>query len=708
MDFQRFGIDPRLARAAEALPTNFFFYEKMLAHVVEAKENVCVKIALDNGREEVLLLPALQWLLSEEGGKLLVVVPDAEASESCRAAIGRLGSGAGIEICRVLPGEQEAEPSRLEGDPSAAVLVGRIEDLLATPELNLRDYGFVVVDGVDRLADIPAESIRKFCSLLLPSWERRSVLACARMSVRAKNLAWDLADNPVEISIEGEVAKAQSVLKETWSVPGESKLKFLLGLLVREQPVRLCVFCNLKDTASEVARRLSANGISTDSIIGPLLPERKFALIEKFRAGDSTCLVLSDEGAEGLSPGVFPLIVNYDIPLEAELFVKRLEMLDRSDPKAKVVSLACDRYIYGLPAVEQYIDAKLDPLPIDESMLAIADKSEGMGGDRRPRGEAYARDARRGQPQRGATREARGRDGRGPNPNGGISRDGNRGREPLRDGNRFHDSQRDGYSREGRSPDIRKSISEATGGALDMSSGVPDSGYPRPPAAAKAPSARGPSQSDARRNKDQRGQRPPEGQPQAKKEGRNKDSRRGGGRAAAQRQPGTRQPLSQQNPQTNSLPTSSRPGAKPAQGTAGNPYDMPMEERMRLYREKYGRGMGKDKAPGDRGARQERKGGEQGGQRGAQARGQGREPSQEGQQGKRPGGHGSQPQAKRNQPGPERQGGAAQRSPRPAKLPDVPRAQAPAQNGADHGAEPGARPEGVVGRLLGAFRKKRA
>ena len=333
MDFQRFGIDPRLAKAAEGLPTSFFYYEKMLAHAVELQENVCVKIELGEGREEVLLMPALQWLLSEEGRRLLVVVVDAASAQRCAAAIGRLGSGAGIGV-GVL-----SQDGVVDGESTAPAIVGTVADLLAAPGLNLRDYGFLVVDGVDRVAELPPEIVRKLCASLLPSWERRSALACSRFSAKAKNLAWDLADNPFEISIEGEVAKAQSVLKETWKVAVESKLKFLIGLLAREKPSRVCIFCNLKDTASDLMRRLSANGFASDTIFGALSPERKFALIEKFRAGDCTCLVISDEGAEGLTPGVFPLVVNYDIPLEPELFVKRIEMLDRSDPGAKVVSI---------------------------------------------------------------------------------------------------------------------------------------------------------------------------------------------------------------------------------------------------------------------------------------------------------------------------------------------------------------------------------
>jgi len=673
MDFQRFGIDPRLARAAEGLPTNLFFYEKMLTHVVEAKENVCVKIALDNGREEVLLLPALQWLLSEEGRRVLIVVPDAESAERCSAALGRLGSGAGVGVRRLERDAFPDAPLRFEGEPDAAVLIGRLEDFLAAPELSLVEYGFLVVDGVDRLAELPGDSIRKFCALLLPSWERRSVLACARLSLKAKNLAWDLADNPVEFSIEGEVAKAQSVLKETWSVPVDSKLKFLLGLLARENPGRLCVFCNLKDTASDAARRLSANGIAAEVIVGALQPERKFALIEKFRAGDSTCLLLSDEGAEGLSPGVFPLIVNFDIPLEPELFVKRLEMLDRSDPRAKVVSLACERYIVGLPGIEQYIDAKLDPLPIDETMLSVADKSEGMGAQRSRGDPSLGRDSRRGAPQR---REAHGRDSRPRDPG-------------ARDGNRSRESQRDAYARETRSPDIRKSISEATGGALDMSGALPpDSGYPRPES--RISPTRGGPQGEQRRGQEQRGQRQPDGRSSGKKDGRNKDSRRGGGKAGQQRGPAPRQ-ASPQQPATQAQ--------NPKSGAPGNPYDMPMEERMKLYREKYGQGAAKGKAPGERGPGQDKKREQGSGGRRAQGGQRGPKQAQDGQQGRgkeRQGGQRQQPSTPRAE--------SEKRPARPSESQPSPRSSPPAAESRPQAAQ---RPEGVVGRLLGAFRKKR-
>lgn len=548
MDFQRFGIDPRLAQAAEGLTTSFFFYEKMLALAVEKQENVCAKLSLDEGREEVILLPALQWLLSGENRKLLVATPDEASTDRFAKAIAGLGKGAGIEFCRVKPGEDTPGAPSVEGVLSAPVLLGQFDELVAA-ELPLRDYGFLIIEGIDKIAERGVEAIRKFAAAVLPAWERRTILACEKLSAKAKALAWDLADNPSELCVEGEAAKAESVRKETWSVPGESKMRFLLGLLSREKSPRVCIFCNLRDNAEELAKRLEANGVASDYILGALALDRKRAVLDKLRSGACRCLVLTDQGAEGLDLGAFPLVVNFDIPLEPELFVKRLEMLDRDAEGAKLVSIACERYIYGLPAVESYIDARLEALPISEELLAAGDKSEGMSFGKRGRS----------QPRRDSR---------------GWERDSVR-REDTRSDSRSRGSYpRDGYPREDRSPNIRKSISEATGGTLSVSSPSPlpkqsASRVPAPPR-------------DAGRNPKQHyssdGGSPRRGQGNS---ARQQSSRGSSQRGKAQR------PASGQRPAKGPLPGKEQRDG----GRQGNPYDTPIEERMKQYREKYGQNI---------------------------------------------------------------------------------------------------------------------
>jgi ATP-dependent RNA helicase RhlB len=213
----------------------------------------------------------------------------------------------------------------------------------------------------------------------------------------------------------------------------KDKPRFLLGLIEREKPRRICVFCNLGSTAEELARRLDVNGLRSECIADSQTTGRAGPLQEKRKSEDFYALVLTDEGAQSVSSdptrGLFSLVVNYDIPLEPDFFVKRLEMLDRADASAKVVSMVCDRYVYGLTAVEHYIEAKLDARPIDPSLLAARDLSEGM-----VFGRSRDIDRRRHGESRGFA--------------SGHSRDAS--------------------TRDDRSPEIRRSIAEATGGSIDM------------------------------------------------------------------------------------------------------------------------------------------------------------------------------------------------------------------------------------------------
>jgi len=646
MEFQKFGIDSRLAAAAERLRPNAFFHEKMLDHVIKMGENVCAKVSLDEGLEEACLLPALQWLAAASpdsaASRVLILVPDRPRGDAFLSVAEALGASIGAT------GTVVADLDAFEGaDPSAEAIDARIvigvpDALLAAAKagvLRLREFGFVISDSTERLGELPADLLRKLIGSLLPSWERRTLLSCARLTVKAKNLAWDLADNPSEIAIDGAVSKAQSVARETWRLAAEDKLKFLLGLLSREKPAKFCVFCNLKDTAADASKRLEANGIRSDFILGSLAIERKLELQERIASGSLEALVLTDQGAEGLSPSTFPFVVNFDIPLEPEYFVKRLEMLDRSAPGAKVVNLACDRYIFGLTAVEQHIGAKLDVTEVDASLLTAEDKSAAMVFERRDRGERSDRGDR------------------------GDRRDRERGSE--REGSR-----RDA-TRDGRNPEIRRSIADATGGSLDIGDAPPAA----PPA---GPSAK-----------------PPAPPPKARDAGRGRDGRRGASRQAGGPQARGEGGVRREGRQAGRREENRRPAERSSPAGAGNPYDLPMEERMRRYREKYGRRLSDERSDVNRGAAPLRTG----------------KPRRDGAP--RPAGQ-SIPRraADKPLPAPERsrEGGEARGNERPGTRDALPRGTSQrdsARGGAARSDEgPIEAPKGVLSRVFGFFKKK--
>ena len=618
MDFRTLGIDERLLAGVPALRDQSPFHEKMLSHAFIKGENVCARLAISAGREYVYLLPALQWLVAGAEAaagraRVLCLLPDAEDVASVVGAAKALGTALELEPCVATLSENGE--AALDGDPGSRFVAGSLQAIIAAaPVLHLKEFGYLLVDGAERIAELPSEIVHRLSAALLPSRERHTIVVCGKLTVKARNLAWDLADNPIEIQIEEEAAKAQSVEQETWHIASDNKLRFLLGLLARRKPSWTCVFCNLKSGAEELALRLRYDGLEADYILGSLPAAKKAAIVAGIEGEFGSVLVLTDEGAAGIPPGRFPLVVNYDIPLDPELYVKRLEMLDRTAPSAHVANLACDRYVYGLPAVEQHIDARLNAAPVTEDLLLAEDKSADLVFER----PHFDRDAPRGAgPRMGrllpAVEAQGGPHGSTPSEHGRRDRQYGRHGRGERDGRPAEGRRgapRDSSGWSDRSPEIRKSISDITGVSFDREAA-------RPGDAAEAQRKAGPQQGP--KNGAEGGQHAGGGKPAERPAGRAQNSghRSGKGGHAGARGPAApdgRSRSPKAGRPAGGRPAAGRPAGKtpfktaphgqgPSSQGGANPYDLPMEDRMKLYREKYGQnvdGVSKKPAAGAR------------------------------------------------------------------------------------------------------------
>lgn len=183
------------------------------------------------------------------------------------------------------------------------------------------------------------------------------------------------------------------------------------------------------------------------------------------------------------------------------------------------------------------------------------------------------------------------------------------------------------------------------------------------------------------RSEPRRGQRSSGGNPGGGKNTRRDDPRRGA------------RPSEQRGQQPRQAPNRPPSGAKrgvPGPGMPENPYDVPMEERMKLYREKYGRALGENEA----------KNGQRKGQRAGSRAGRGG-PNDD---------HHSPAQGKPADRGPSRVGNVKgenarsaqnQRHNRPTQALGNTRSPQASQ------PKPEQKPEGFMSRIFGGLRKKK-
>ncbi len=410
MDLSRFSIDGALFAAANCSDDyRSVYWDKLLGGLFEKNENLYVKSDIGKDRHYVLMFPSLYWLSSgmKEIGRdraLFLTVDDEAARQAATAAEEMAGSSEGrMTVALALT---DLAPDNFE---DANLVVASVDSFLAAlteGKLPVRKFGFVTVDGADLIAELPSETLRRLQGSLLPSWERKTLVVAGKNTPRSKNFAWDFGDNPQELKLGETMGYARKTTAVSREMAESEKIRYILGLLSSGQADRVCVFCNLKTTVQELGIRLGMNNVENDYITGNLNPDRKNQIVSKALAAPRFALVLTDDGAKGLVRPEFSTVINYDIPLEPEFYFERLNFLKRDDPEAKVHNLVCERYVYGIPAIERTIDASLavqrltdvESLPADLSAGKTIELPErGFRGHDRSRGD---RDDRQARPER--------------------------------------------------------------------------------------------------------------------------------------------------------------------------------------------------------------------------------------------------------------------------------------------------------------------
>ncbi|MCL1837093.1 MAG: DEAD/DEAH box helicase, partial [Treponema sp.] len=326
-------------------------------------------------------------------------------------------------------------------------------DLNKSGRMNLMDIAFLVLDEADRMFDMGFyPDLRKLIRVVPPADRRQTMLFSATLNAWVKNLAWEYTREPFEIEIKPEIVTVEEVDQILYHVPSEEKMRLLLGVLEREKPESAVVFCNTKRYTEICAKRLRANGYDCEFIIGDLPQNRRLKVIDDVKAGKTKLLVATDVAARGLDIEGLSMVVNYDLPVEAENYVHRIGRTARAGKTGRAITLASEQDVYELPAIERYIGKKI-PSEIAVADLYAEDKSAGQ----HIRSEIYE-DRRE---ERHLHGNAKAGEGRGARPHGqnrgGGDRTGGKRRDAAH-GSRKGDAQRQGRrqdQRQDRRPDQR-------------------------------------------------------------------------------------------------------------------------------------------------------------------------------------------------------------------------------------------------------------
>jgi len=384
MDYSELNMHPELARSVSdaGYITCMPVQAAVFPHAF-AGEDIYAQSQTGTGKTAAFLISIFQRIMTDPASRhrrVLILAPTRELAVQIEAEAQKLGKHLPISMGSFYGGVAYGPQIDMLRDDVQVIIgtPGRIIDFVEQGKMLLRDVGFLVVDEADRMFDMGfIDDLRKLLRYLPPPKERQTFLFSATLNFRIKNLAWEYMDEPREIVIEAETVTVDLVSQELYHVGSDEKFRVLLGLLARDKPKSALIFCNQKFKAEEISRRLGINGYECEYIMGDLPQAKRLQVIERLKAGKLALLVATDVAARGLDVNALDMVINYDVPADPESYVHRIGRTARAGAAGKAITLACEKFVYGLPAIEKYIEVKIPVFPVSPELFG-EDKSSGI------------------------------------------------------------------------------------------------------------------------------------------------------------------------------------------------------------------------------------------------------------------------------------------------------------------------------------------
>ena len=404
MKFEELGLGQEvLAGVEKAGYTDLTEVQEKVLPVSLTGRDVMVRSKTGSGKTAVFLLTILEKFLKDKSSAALVVSPTRELAVQIEEDAKLLSSG--LEDFRIgcFYGGVGYQNQLAELKSGLALYVGtpgRLLDFSKSSKIDFRCFNTVVLDEADRMFDMGFyPDIQKMFSRMVAPDKRQTMLFSATLSTKVRNLAWQYMNMPEEMLVQPEEITVKSITQELFHVSKEEKFGLLLSILKKEQPESCLIFANTKDKTVEVAKRLVMNGYKAEYLMGDMPQSQRLKTLDKMKEGQLPYLVATDVAARGLQIDDLALVVNYDIPEDFESYVHRIGRTARAGKSGKAITLASEDYIYGLEAIENYIQMKIPVLWADEIGLeSVEDKSEGYHyrSPRRPSNDGRRGDRRQG------------------------------------------------------------------------------------------------------------------------------------------------------------------------------------------------------------------------------------------------------------------------------------------------------------------------
>lgn len=389
VDFYDLDLDDRVLDALDSM--NFYETTPIQEHCIPLILNGHDLIGVaqtGTGKTAAYLLPVLSKLVQgnypEDAINCVIMAPTRELAQQIDQQMEGFSYFMPVSSVAVYGGndgiryEQEKRSMRMGADMLIAT-PGRLISHLSLGNVDLSKVSFFILDEADRMLDMGFKDDIMQIVKYLPK-ERQTIMFSATMPNEIQELAKTLLVNPKEVKLA--VSKPAEKIQQSAFVCYETqKLGLIQNLFKEEKPERVLIFAGSKLKVKEVTKALHRLKVNVGEMHSDLDQSQRDDIMREFKNGHVDVLVATDIVARGIDIDDISLVINFDVPHDAEDYVHRIGRTARANKDGRAITFISQNEIKDFKQIERFLEKEIhkNPVPVElgETPKYIATKGKG-------------------------------------------------------------------------------------------------------------------------------------------------------------------------------------------------------------------------------------------------------------------------------------------------------------------------------------------
>ncbi len=378
MRFDEFDFEPGIQDAVDAM--NFRectpIQEKAIPVIMEGRDLIGVA-QTGTGKTAAYLLPVLNSLSKggypENAVNCVIMSPTRELAQQIDQQVEGFSYFASVSSVAVYGGndgirfEQEKRGMAMGTDILIAT-PGRLISHLSLGNCDLSNVSFFILDEADRMLDMGFYDDIMQIVARLPK-KRQTLLFSATMPVEIQKLAQSILTDPVAVKLA--VSKpAEKILQAAYVCYEVQKVPIIQSLFEDKVERRVIIFASSKLKVKEITKTLSRLGLNVGEMHSDLEQTQRDEIMHQFRSRRINILVATDIVSRGIDIDDIDLVINFDVPHEAEDYVHRIGRTARAGSDGCAITFISPEEQTQFASIEKFIERVVYKIPVPSELGA--------------------------------------------------------------------------------------------------------------------------------------------------------------------------------------------------------------------------------------------------------------------------------------------------------------------------------------------------